>query len=59
MSDSAAAKAYELWKAVEGSEESTGEWMEITQDRIMQTKPIMPQKRSLPAIEEFASVPAR
>ena len=34
MSDSAAAKAYELWKAVEGSEESTGEWMEITQDRI-------------------------
>ena len=36
MSDSAAAKAYELWKAVEGTEESTGEWMEITQDRINQ-----------------------
>jgi acyl dehydratase len=36
MSDSAAAKAYEVWKAVEGTEEATGEWLEITQERINQ-----------------------
>ena len=36
MSDSAAAKAYEVWKAVEGKEEATGEWMEVTQERINQ-----------------------
>ena len=36
MSESAAAKAYELWKAGEGSEEATGEWWEMTQERINQ-----------------------
>lgn len=36
MSDSAAEKAYELWKAVEGKEEATGEWMEMSQERINQ-----------------------
>ena len=31
-----AQKAFEIWKAVEGTEKSTGEWMEMTQDRINQ-----------------------
>lgn len=31
-----AQKAFEIWKSVEGSEESTGEWMVMTQDRINQ-----------------------
>lgn len=29
-----AQKAFEIWKSVEGTEESTGEWMVMTQDRI-------------------------
>lgn len=36
MSESAAAKAHELWKQGEGSEEATGEWWEVTQERINQ-----------------------
>ena len=31
-----AAKAFELWQAVEGKEKGVGEWMEIGQDRIDQ-----------------------
>jgi len=33
MSESAQ-KAFEIWRAVEGKEEGTGEWMEVTQERI-------------------------
>ncbi len=31
-----AQKAYEIWKSVEGQEKGTGEWMEMTQERINQ-----------------------
>lgn len=31
-----AQKAFEVWKSVEGKEEGTGEWMEMTQERINQ-----------------------